>query len=254
MIARAKTAAHSNFSSSKICAGALVLVLFCLNSLRAYSDELKHELLNGITAIRFLPEPQKEFSFSARLSLPEVASNKSWYAVWMEVGRRNKGPDDHPAVDVPVMIQAGLIRYQGSGFKVRSFVGTQPEGKEVAAHFMPTDLNGEHQFTISGTAKRLTILMDGEEIFSCPRGEVFKDTMELFASVDAEVFADGDSASGTARQLWQLTPSGKIILSSPFWIIEDRGLSFQCSADALSAGGTFDPKQDTHWHKLGCAS
>jgi hypothetical protein len=246
--------AHSKFRSSKIHVVALAFVLLSLNSFCAYSDEAKHELLSGITAIRFLPEPQKEFSFSARLSLPKVPSNKSWYAVWLEVGRRTKVPIEDRAVDIPVMIQTGLLRDPESGFRLWSFVGTQPEGKGVATHFWPIDLGEEHQFTISGTAKLLTIVMDGAEIFSCPRSEVFKDSMELFASVDAEVFADGDSASGTARQLWQLTASGKIILSSPFWIIEDRGLRFQCSADALSAGGTFDPKQKTYWRKLGCAS
>lgn len=127
---------------------------------------------------------------SARLTLPNVASNKSWYANWiMLVG-------ESPAVGHQMFVQIGMIRRPSTDPRLHLFIAWHEAGAanlEYRQYGHLTD--GVHRFSIAQNADRFSLLADGKEIARL-RLPVLARASRTYFEIGPEVYAQGDALAG----------------------------------------------------------
>ncbi|MHB8380721.1 MAG: hypothetical protein ACYDC3_00065 [Candidatus Binataceae bacterium] len=197
----------------------------------------QHESENGIAAVTYPVGQKKDFVFSARLELPEVRNNQSWYCVWIMVAEL-KPTSPHPS-----MLQVGLMRWDQSNFQTQPFITTEQTGKELMFKPVAGILKGYHRFEIAGDSSTIELKMDGEILMSALRAGFFKDGSAIYLKMASEVFAVGDTASGLVNNVTLVTDGDKEETPISYAAFEDRGLKFLCKGTGQwEATGLFDPK------------
>jgi hypothetical protein len=222
-------------SCAAICSLPLIPTLACRTEKAELSRAIRHESLNGITAVTYRVDLRKTFVFSGNLNLPERINNQSWYCVWLMVSEL-KGTDPHPS-----MLQVGLMRWDQSKFQMQPFITTEQAGKELAFRGVAENLTGYHRSAIAGDPSTIQLRMDSKVLMSAPRAEFFKDT-PIYVDIAAEVFAVGDAVSGLVNDVTLVRGDDKETPPISDAAFEDRGLKFWCSGNGQwEATGRFDP-------------
>jgi hypothetical protein len=198
-------------------------------------------------ALLFRTEKKNDFSFSARLTLPRIPTNKGQYSVWILVGELK----DSPAL--PALVQVGLIWWKPDKYVLQPFVGAETSGGKMQTILSPppTEDTTEHEFRITRTQNDLDAYMDSKKIFSAPWSTYFKDNMRIYLRIASEVLSGGDMVSGTVHDIELTTPNGTIKPYVPAMADEDRGAVFVCKDHVFVASGIFDSNKiaEPRWFK-----
>src|SRR5690242_7812876 len=96
---------------------------------------------------------------SATLTLPNVPSNRSWYANWIMLA------GESPAIDHQLFVQVGMIRRAKDDPRLHVFVawrGAGAAGIEYRQYGHLTE--GAHRFSIAQNAESFALFADDREI------------------------------------------------------------------------------------------
>jgi hypothetical protein len=149
-----------------------------------------------------------------------------------------KSTGQHPAV-----LQAGLIRWDQSRFRMQAFVTTELPGKELNFKPIAGDLSGYHRFAIAANSSTIELRMDDKTLMSAPRATFFDDRALIYLKIAAEVFAVGGEVSGVVDDITFKSAAAKETSAVSHAAFEDRGLRFVCKGKGKwQATGHFDPK------------
>jgi hypothetical protein len=199
-------------------------------------------------ALLFRVDHKRDFSFSAKLTLPPVAANKGQYSIWILVGEL-KG-----SFELPALVQGGLLSWnphnfgKPSNFVLQPFVGAEKSGGIMQTILSPPlaeDSAKEHEFRIRRTGNDLGVYMDSMKIFTAQWSAYFRDDEHIYLRIASEVLVGGDTVSGTVRDIELTDPAGKVKPYLPAIADEDRGAVFVCQDHVFVATGTFDSKKLT---------
>jgi hypothetical protein len=227
--------AHSRFRNLLY----LGLAAFLLLSLSATSaPEIESE---AQAALLFRLDQRSDFSFSARLTLPSVPTNKGQYCIWIMVGEYKKTSER------PAMIQSGLLWWKPLfNFVQQAFVGAEHSGGTMQT-LLPLpplkESSNEHEFRIARMRNEITVEMDSHRIFAAPWYSYFNNTQNIYLRIAAETLTGGDAVSGSVREIELTAPEKQISPYAPAFADEDRGVVFTCKDDAFVATGTFDSRR-----------
>jgi hypothetical protein len=190
----------------------------------------------------FSVQGKGDFSFSAKLTLPQIPTNKGQYSIWILVGEL-KG-----SFALPAMLQVGLLWWKPDKYILQPFVGVEKSGGYIQTLVWPPLANGptrEYECRITRTRNILEAYIDSKRIFVAPWSTYFKNDDHLHLRIASEVLSGGDAVSGTVRHVELTTPKGTIEPYLPSIADEDRGVLFVCKDHTYIATGTFDAKKLT---------
>jgi hypothetical protein len=190
----------------------------------------------GQTALLYRVDKKSDFSFSARLTLPQVATNKGQYSIWIMVGELKDSPEK------PATVQSGLMWWKPDKFVFQPFVEVELSGGNPQ-YSLPAPLTNstkEHEFRITRTRDNISVSVDSKRIFNAPWSTYFSDDMHIYLRIASEVFADEDTVSGTVRDIGLTTSKGTTKPFTPAIADVDRGLQFVCNDHMFVATGKFD--------------
>lgn len=139
----------SRFRCSLICA---VAVASCAAG--AYAQQT-----GGIAPLYAHAPRASQRAASATLTLPNVASNKSWYANWIMLVGESR------AVGHQMFVQIGMIRRPSADPRLHLFIAWHEAGAANLEYRQYGHLaDGVHRFSITQNADRFSLLADGKEV------------------------------------------------------------------------------------------
>lgn len=214
----------------------LIAVSGCQSEREVQPRIFHHEVENGAAALIYSASINQKFVFSADLNLPARSQNQSWYALWLMVGERK---DAH---DLPAMLRLGLIRWEQTQFQAQAFYATEHSSHQLDVSAVPGIVDDFHKFAITNDSTVIQLKMDDRVLFSTRAAEFFNGQTPIFLKIGAEVYADGDRASGVVRNVVMDGQGVQGQSAAPESGFDDRGLRFACAGmGQWEAQGKFDP-------------
>ena len=134
------------------------------------------------------------YGLSADVSLPEIATNRSWYADWIMLVAKREAGTRQP------FVQLGEIRGFAPHDPPTAFIAYEAPGRPVVFRRL-RPLPGEHHVAISGNERTIRLAFDQELLATFSRAQFFGPTDRVYAQYAAEVSDPGDIASGSLRRL-----------------------------------------------------
>jgi hypothetical protein len=194
----------------------------------------------GQAALVFSLDQKSHFSFSAKLAMPCVPTNKGQYSIWIYVGEYKD------SLERPAGVKTGLMWWKPDKFVLQQFVEVESSGANSQYSLSPPltgDPSKEHEFRIVREGNNLNVYMDSELVFATLWSSYFRDDMHIYLRIASEAFVGGDEVSGTVRDIGLTTPKERLEPYLPTTADEDRGVVFLCKGHAFVATGTFDSKK-----------
>jgi hypothetical protein len=205
------------------------------------SGPLRHEAENGLAAVTYGGVLKDGLSFSANLDLPEIPTNQGWYCVWIMVAELPEAGAAPYRPYSPAMLQVGLIRWDEHR-RLQPFTATAHHGKRLDFKSIPEYLSGTHRFAIVVDSSTADLMMDSKSLLSAPRSEFFDEHRPTYLKIAAEVYAVGDTASGSVDNISFVRGARREQPPVPRAAFEDRGVKFVCEGNGKwRATGQFDP-------------
>jgi hypothetical protein len=202
---------------------------------------------NGI-ALLYVPGPFDEhYEVSAEMRLPRIASNGSWYCVWLML------VDKHDAAFGAPFVQGGLMRWQQHAFNLTAFIAEAKRAKAMTYDDVGGLGDGWHRVALRGDAEHVDLVIDGKMLHRFPRTAYLADAEDVYLQIGAEVVQPNDTISASVRDVRVKRDTDTILHPEPIACDRyDRGLRFEESHGAFQAGGRFVPAAESGYD--GCTN
>ena len=194
--------------------------------------------LNGMAPLYFTLPNGTDRAVSTLITLPELPTNKHWYANWvMIVGRPNGATHD-------AFVQVGLIRRPDQSRLPYVFCAWQTE-QQPRIQFQQIHLtaDGPHRFTILQIQNTFALIADGREVMRVPMSSLAQ-THTTYAQVGPEVYAEGEALSGNV--LYAAVSSNNIwkrVGEPDACRYENHGVLLRRTGEVWVSTGRFDRTQ-----------
>ena len=171
---------------------------------------------------------------SATLTLPNVPSNRSWYANWIMLA------GESPAIDHQLFVQVGMIRRAKDDPRLHVFVawrGAGAAGIEYRQYGHLTE--GAHRFSIAQNAESFALFADDREIARV-RLTPLAQAARTYFEIGPEVEAEGDILSGKVlAAAWRTSAGWDGAGDQQLCRYQNHGLSLRYEHGAWNAHGRF---------------
>ena len=172
---------------------------------------------------------------AATLTLPNVPSNRSWYANWIMLA------GESPAIGHQLFVQIGMIRRATDDPRLHVFVawrGADSSGIEYRQYGHLAE--GAHRFSIAQNAESFALFADDREIVRL-RLTPLAHAARAYFEIGPEVEAEGDMLSGEIlAAAWRTSAGWNGAGDQQLCRYENHGLSLRYEHGAWSAHGRFD--------------
>lgn len=178
------------------------------------------------------------YGVAADVSLPEIATNRSWYANWVMLVAKRRSGKRQP------FVQLGEIRGFAAHDRPTGFIAYEAPGERVVFRRLRRVPAGNHHLAISGNDRTIRLAFDQELVATLPRSEFFDQRDRVYAQYAAEVADPGDAASGSLRHL--VVETDEDFAPRPLEVgclRYDRGLRLEPSPNGLLPVGRFTPEE-----------
>jgi hypothetical protein len=215
---------------------ALVFSAAIANAQEAGSDGLP---LNGMAPLYFaLPKSGNE-AVSALLALPQVQTNKHWYANWIMIVGQPAGSAHQ------TFVQVGLIRRPDQNHALYVFSAWQTEQQpRIEFRLFYTVADSPHRFTIAQIQNLFVLIADGRELARLRMPGLAQ--AHRYGQIGPEVFAEGDALSGevlyaatSSHNLWKRVGDPETCR------YENHGVSLRRTGEVWTSTGHFDRKESS---------
>jgi hypothetical protein len=221
-----------------VAALAIVAVILCRPVGRADEVGSDGKPLNGMAPVyAAFPSAPGRRSVSADVTLPRVATNKQWYGNWVMIVGTARGAQ-HQA-----FVQVGVIRRPGvANGDVRAFVAWQgPDDRTITYHEYDAPSEAVFRLRIEEQpGATFVCTIDGRKL-----GEaVMIPFATAYAQVGPEVYAEGDTLSGSVAQI-AVSSGGdsRFVHGSQACRYTNHGVSLVPNGSHYDAAGSFDRRK-----------